>query len=253
MKTRLLLLLILLLLILLLPGSPVTVLAGEVRVAVAANFLATLKALSPVYKKQSGDRLIISAASTGKLYAQIVNGAPFDVLLSADRHYPEKLVQANKAMAKSRFVFASGRLVLWGRQARAFDQHSINAADVKRVAIASPRAAPYGKAAQQTLQALGQWQRLKSKLVYGESIGQAFQFVASGNAQLGFVALSQVLNPRNPFKQPDYWLVPQAYYSPLEQEAVLLHYGKDNAAARRFLTFLESDAAREVIKQYGYL
>lgn len=248
MKTRLLWLLLILF-----SASQTVAGAGEVRVAVAANFLVTLKALTPVYEKQSGDKLVVSGAATGKLYAQIVNGAPFDVLLSADRRYCEKLVQGNKALAQGRFVYATGRLVLWGRQARIFDQNSVNATDVKRVAIASPRAAPYGKAARQTLQTLGQWQQLKSKLVYGESIGQAFQFVASGNAQLGFVALSQVLNPRNPFKQKDYWLVPQIYYSPLEQEAVLLHYGRDNPAARRFLTFLESDAARAVMKQYGYL
>lgn len=226
--------------------------AGEVRVAVATNFLATLKALTPIYEQQTGDKLIVSSASTGKLYAQIVNGAPFDLFLSADQHHPNVLLKLNKAVAQSRFIYATGQLVLWSRRPLGLlDQRSLD--EVSRLAIANPRTSPYGLAAQQVLQKRERWQSLKSKLVYGENIGQAFQFVASANAPLGFVSLSQVLNPNNAFSQTDYWLVPQEDYEPLRQVAVLLQRGRDSRAAKRFLAFLKSDAARGLMAQYGYL
>jgi len=227
--------------------------AAEVRVAVAANFLATLKVLAPIYEKQSGDKLLISGGSSGKLYAQIVNGAPYDVLLSADTHYPQQLVAAGKAEEQSGFVYATGRLVLWRRDAKPVDENSLQSADVVRIALANPKTAPYGAAAQQTLQRLGVLQKLQPKLVMGESVGQTFQFVATGNAQLGFIALSQVLNPNNRFNKTEYWLVPSEYYGKLEQQAVLLHHGRDNASAKRLLQFLQTDKARNVIRQYGYL
>lgn len=227
--------------------------SGEVRVAVAANFLATLKALAPEYEAQSGHQLIVSGASSGKLYAQIVNGAPYDVLLSADKLYPDKLVEADKAVSNSRFIYAIGRLVLWSRDKQPIDSTRLSEPDVKRIAVANTRTAPYGHAAQHVLQKIGLWSALKDKLVRGESISQTFQFVASGNAQLGFVALSQVLNPKNHFNQTSYWLVPQDHYPPLEQEAVLLTYGKNNPNARHFLGFLKSDTARDMMRKYGYL
>ncbi len=227
--------------------------AAEVRVAVAANFLATLKALFPVYEQQTGDRLIISAGSSGKLFAQIINGAPYDVFLSADRAYPDRLIQKTQALASSRYVYATGVLVLWSAGEVPVDKIRLGALDVKHIAIANPNIAPYGAAAQQVLQTIGLWNSVKHKLVQGESVGQVFQFVASGNAQLGFVALSQVLNPNNNYNRNNYWRVPAEYYSPLEQEGVLLVRGKDNPAALRFLDFLKTDAAREVIAQYGYL
>ncbi|MCF6237079.1 MAG: molybdate ABC transporter substrate-binding protein [Gammaproteobacteria bacterium] len=227
--------------------------AGEVRVAVAANFLATLKALAPEYEAQSGHKLIISGASSGKLYAHILNGAPYDVLLSADKFYPEKLVEVDKAVANSRFTYAVGRLVLWSRDKQPIDRARLSDPDIKRIAIANTRTAPYGTAAQHVLQKIGLWSTLKDKLVRGESIGQTFQFVASGNAQLGFIALSQVLNPKNHFNRTSYWLVPQDHYPLLEQEAVLLTYGKNNPNARNFLEFLKSDVVRDAIRQYGYL
>ncbi len=239
----------LLILIFLLPD----VHAGEVRVAVAANFLATLKALAPEYEAQSGHKLIISGASSGKLYAHILNGAPYDVLLSADKFYPEKLVEVDKAVSNSRFTYAVGRLVLWSRDKQPIDRTRLSDPDIKRIAIANIRTAPYGTAAQHVLQKIGLWSTLKGKLVRGESIGQTFQFVATGNAQLGFVALSQVLNPKNHFNQTFYWLVPQDHYPLLEQEAVLLTYGKNNPNARNFLEFLKSDVVRDAIRQYGYL
>ncbi len=226
--------------------------AAEVRVAVAANFLATLKALVPLYEQQSGDRLLVSAGSSGKLYAQIINGAPYDVLLSADQHYPEKLIQQGKALAEPRFVYATGVLVLWSADETPLDETRLTEAEVKRIALANPATAPYGATAKQALDKMGLWQALEKKIVRGESVGQAFQFVASGNAQLGFIALSQVLNPRNRFNRRYYWTVPADFHAPLVQEAVLLEYGKKNAAARRFLEFLNSPAARDVISEYGY-
>jgi len=227
--------------------------AAEVRVAVAANFLATLKVLAPLYEQQSGDSLIISAGSSGKLYAQIVNGAPYDVLLSADRSYPQRLMDVGKAVGQSRFVYATGQLALWSRDKNRLSENSLRSDKVKRIALANPKTAPYGFAAQQTLQRLGLLKKLQAKLVMGESVGQAFQFTATGNAQLGFIALSQVLNPKNRFNKTDYWLVPADFYLPLQQQAVLLQRGEQSAAAKRFLTFMKSDDARHIIRQYGYL
>lgn len=226
--------------------------ATEVRVAVAANFLATLKVLAPLYTQQSGNSLVVSAGSSGKLYAQIVNGAPYDVLLSADQHFPQKLIQTGRALVETRFVYATGVLVLWSAEKRALDGTHLTSENVKRIALANPAIAPYGTAAKQVLNKMGLWKELEKKVVRGESVGQAFQFVASGNAQLGFIALSQVLNTNNRFNRQYYWQVPMDLYPPLVQEAVLLEYGKHNAAARHFLEFLNSPAAREVISKYGY-
>jgi len=226
--------------------------AEQVRLAVAANFLATAKALAPRFEKQYGHHLSISGASTAKLYAQIVNGAPYDVLLAADQKHPLKLEQAGKVVAGTRFVYATGRIVLWSSEAKPLDANSLDNKTTSRLAIANPRTAPYGRAAQQTLQAMGLWQVLRPKLVQGESVAQAFQFVATGNAQLGIVALSQVLNPANRYNQKYYWLVPEIYYAPLLQEAVLLEHGRDNAAAKQFLQFLRSEAAVNIMRSYGY-
>lgn len=224
--------------------------AGEVRVAVAANFLSTLKALQPLFETQTGYTLSISSGSTGKLYAQIINGAPFDVLLSADRVYTRKLEEANKAIVGSRFVYATGRLVLWSRDGRLdIDQQTL-VGYTGRVAIANPKTAPYGLAAKQVIAKLGITEQLK--LIQGESVGQAFQFAATGNVGYGFVALSQVMSPFNTYNRDYYWLVPSSYYSSLEQEAALLKKGQDNPAATAFLRFMQSPKAREVIAANGY-
>jgi len=226
--------------------------AGQVRLAVAANFLATAKALAPLFEKQTGHELLISGASTGKLYAHIINGAPYDVLLSADKSHPQQLEAAGKVVEGSRFVYASGKIVLWSSVAKPIDEASLAEGDFAKLAIANPRIAPYGRAAQQALQNMGLWQTVKPKLVQGESIGQAFQFVATGNAQLGLVALSQVLNPANRYNRQHYWLVPESYYDPLQQEAALLEHGRDNAAAKQFLQFLRSETAGNIMHSYGY-
>lgn len=233
--------------------SSVSLQAAEVRVAVAANFLATLKVLAPIYEKQSGDRLLISGASSGKLYAQILHGAPFDVMLSADRAYPEQLIQKGKAVAASRFIYAQGQLVLWSSKAMPITPESLLDESVKYIAIANPKTAPYGAAARELMEKRRLWDRVKKRIVSGESVGQAFQFVASGNAQLGFVAFSQVLNPNNRFNRTDYWLVPATEHQPLEQEAVLLTNSRNSKAAKRFLHFLAGDEASKVMKANGYL
>ncbi len=227
--------------------------AEEIRVAVASNFLATLKAMQPLYEKQTGDRLIISSASTGKLYAQIINAAPFDLLLAADQFHPAKLEQGGAVVPGSRFIYATGQLILWQRSAKPIDREQLTSPNVKRIAIANPRTAPYGLAAKQTLEALELWSSLKSKLVRGESIAQAFQFVASGNAEIGFISMSQLLNRFNRFNSQYYWAVPQGYYSPLKQEAALLTKGQTNPAAKRFLSYLQnSSEARQLMAHYGY-
>lgn len=227
--------------------------AAEVRVAVAANFVATLKALAPLYEKKTGDQLIISSGSSGKLYAQIINGAPYDVFLSADRNFSTKLVDKQLAFAETRYIYATGVLVLWGLGNAPIDENRLDQGGVKRIAIANPNTAPYGAAARQALKKMRLWRQVKHKLVQGESVGQTFQFAASGNAQLGFVAMSQVLNPNNHFNRNNYWRVPADDYAPLQQEAVLLAYGKENLAAKRFLEFLKHESARGVIAEYGYL
>ncbi|HHJ81397.1 MAG TPA: molybdate ABC transporter substrate-binding protein [Candidatus Tenderia electrophaga] len=234
--------------LLLLPAAQ----AEQARLAVAANFLATAKALVGVFEKQTGHELLVSAASTGKLYAQIINDAPYDVFLSADRHHPQLLETAGRVVEGSRFVYATGRLVLWSSEVILLDEASLTKGEFKRLAMANPRTAPYGRAAQLVLKNMGLWQRVKAKLVRGESIAQAFQFVATGNAQLGLVALSQVLNPANAHNRQGYWLIPEDQYEPLQQAAVLLQQGQDNIAAKQFLQFLHSDKAIMIMNRYGY-
>jgi len=228
--------------------------AEKVSIAVAANFFSTLKLLTLDYKKYSSDRLLISSASTGKHYAQIVNGAPFDILLAADQSYTKELEEQGKVVHDSRFVYAQGQLVLWGRDAdRKLTENSLHPQSLKRLAIANPNTAPYGLAAKQTLEEYQLWTKMKAKIVKGENIGQAFQFVASGNAQLGFVALSQVKNPANPFNKQYYWQVPEEAYIPIKQEAALLTRAVNNNGAIKFLRYLKSEKAKIIIQKNGYL
>ncbi len=222
------------------------------RVAVAANFLATAKALAPLFEKQSGYKLLISGASTAKLYAQVINGAPYDVFLSADQKHLLKLEQAGRLVPGSHFIYATGKIVLWRSEKILIDESHLISAEFNWLAIANPRTAPYGQAAYQALKNMGLWQTVQPKLVQGESIAQAFQFVATGNAQLGLVALSQVLNPANPYNRKHYWLVPEDQYEPLQQAAALLERGRNNLAAKQFLQFIRSDAAINIMHKYGY-
>ncbi|MDD3449969.1 MAG: molybdate ABC transporter substrate-binding protein [Gammaproteobacteria bacterium] len=225
--------------------------AGEVSVAVAANFKATLEEVGAAFTRATGHQVLASSGSTGKLYTQITQGAPFAVLLAADSARPERLEREGHAVAGSRFTYAVGRLVLWSPDPDRVDAEGAVLRDpgLQRLAIANPRSAPYGAAAQEVLEGLGLWDALQPRLVRGENIGQTFQFVASGNAPLGFVALAQVRAGGQPGSQ---WLVPQALHAPIEQQAVLLGSGANNPAARAFLDYLRGPEAVAIIERYGY-
>ena len=226
--------------------------AAELNVAVAANFTDATRDLIPLFEKATGHSVKPSFGSTGKLYAQIEHGAPFDVFLAADSKRPLKAEQADLAVEGTRFTYAKGKLVLWSARENAFDDAEayLKAAKFKRAAIANPKTAPYGLAAKQVLEHLGLWQTLYPKLVRGDSIAQTFQFVATSNTEIGFVALSQV----RAWKQSagTLWNIPDDYYEPIAQQAVLLKKAEKNPAARAFLEFLKSDEARDVITGYGY-
>ncbi len=227
-------------------------LADEVSVAVAANFTDATRRLAPLFEQATGHRLKISYGSTGKLYAQIENGAPFEVFLAADTARPLKAEQAGLAVSGSHFIYARGRLVLWSAKAGLFDagETYLKNAGFAHLAMANPKTAPYGHAARQVLEQLGLWSALQSELVRGDSIAQTFQFVATGNAEAGFVAYSQVKGW--PGEAGSLWLIPQAYYTPIEQAAVLLRRGAANPGAQAFLDFIQGTVARQVIEGYGY-
>ena len=226
--------------------------ADTARVAVAANFAEPMQALAKLFAA-GGHEVVASAGSTGQFYAQIKNGAPFDALLSADRATPERLEAEGFATTGTRFTYAIGKLALYSAEANRIgaDGPAALRGDFRKLAIANPELAPYGLAAQQALTALGLWEALRPKLVLGQNIGQTFQFVATGNAELGFVALSQVAGPNAP-KSGSRWETPQSLYRPIAQDAVLLQRGAANPAARAFLDFLRGDRAREMIASYGY-
>lgn len=227
--------------------------AGEVPVAVAANFTAPMQKIAAAFEQATGHKAVLSFGATGKFYAQIKNGAPFQVLLSADDTTPARLEQEGQAVQGSRFTYAVGRLVLWSpREGYVDDQGQVlKAGDFTYLAVANPKLAPYGLAAVQTLEKLGLGERLQPRFVTGENIAQTYQFVATGNAQLGFVALSQVMEGGK-IAKGSAWQVPEALHDPIRQDAVLLATGKDQPAAIALMKFLRSDAAREVIRAYGY-
>ena len=228
--------------------------AGETLVAVAANFAEVVDGLKPIFEKASGHRVEATTGSTGKFYAQIAAGAPFDILLSADAKTPERLEAEGAGVAGTRFTYAIGRLTLWSsdpNRVGADGRAALTAADVRHIAIANPDLAPYGLAAREALQSLGLWSTLQNKIVIGQTIGQTHSLVATGNAQLGFVALSAVLSPRAPTRGSR-WNVPQELFAPIRQDAVLLRPGAGKDAARAFMGFLRSAEARQVIDRFGY-
>ena len=223
--------------------------AAETYIAVAANFTAAAREIAAAFKRQSGDEAVLSFGSSGQLYAQIVQGAPFSAMLSADALRPEQLVDADAGVAGTRFTYAVGKLALWSRGADAAGgERTLRSGAFNRLAIANPATAPYGAAAVETLKSLGLDQALGPKLVQGNSIAQAYQFVATGNAELGFVALSQVIGR----EEGSSWVVPQGLYAPIRQDAVLLRRGKADEAAHAFLSFLKGPVARGIIQRYGY-
>jgi molybdate transport system substrate-binding protein len=226
--------------------------AESVTIAVAANFTAPLEALQQLFAQSSDHRVVITSGSTGQLYAQITNGAPFDVLLSADREHVDMLIGAGLADRSLRFTYAIGKLALWTRDIEKFKPLELSAlsrSDYRWLAIATPELAPYGLAAEQTLRKLGLWDGLQTRIVRGQSIAQTFAMAESRNADLAFVALSQVIAYPEPAA---HFEVPADLYEPILQDAVLLEHGADNAAARAFLSFLRAADARRVIEQFGY-
>lgn len=227
--------------------------AGEVQVAVAANFAGPLAKIGEGFAAATGHTLKLSSGATGKFYAQIVAGAPFEVLIAADDETPRKLVAEGHAVAGSSFTYAIGRLVLWSAQPGVVDGQGAVLASGRftHLAIANPKVAPYGAAALEVLKARGLTAAVAPRLVTAESIAQAYQFVATGNAELGFVALSQVAPPGKPVAG-SYWLVPQELHGEIRQDAVLLKPGASNPAATALLGYLKSDAARAAIRDYGY-
>ncbi|MFM6986339.1 MAG: molybdate ABC transporter substrate-binding protein [Hydrogenophaga sp.] len=227
--------------------------AAEAQVAVAANFAEPIKAIAAEVHKITGHTLKITLGSTGKLYAQIRNGAPLDVLLAADTATPQRLEQDGLAQPGSRFTYANGQLALWSARAgRVDDQGAVlRAADLGKVALAAPKLAPYGAAAVQAMDRMGLTDALRPRLVQGESIGQAFNFVATGNADVGFVALSQVMEAGR-LKSGSVWVLPPTLYSPIRQDAVLLRRGARNEAAQALMQLLQSPQTRELIRAHGY-
>ena len=225
--------------------------AETLRLAVAANFTEVTRVIVPRFERASGHQVKVSFGSTGKLYAQTVHGAPFDVFLAADEARPRRLMEEGLAVKGSRFTYARGRLVLWSADDALFKQGETFLArgNFRRLAIANPKTAPYGVAAQQVLQHLGVWETVASRLVRGDSIAQTFQFTATANAQLGLVAASQVKAWKHP---GSLWSIPDDYYQPISQQAVLLTRGEQNIAALAFLKFLKSDAVRAIIRDHGY-
>ena len=243
-----------LLFLLLLTWCPVTSAAEEVRIAVAANFRATLDEIVTRFEQDTGHTVVVSSGSSGKLYAQIRNGAPFDVFFSADVTRPKLLEEEGFAVPGSRFTYAVGRLTLWHPGPAVIEgneQSILLRSDVRHVAIANPKTAPYGAAAKEALQALGLWEQVQDRLVRGENIGQTFHFVFSQNAQLGFVALSQVLGPKVN-GSGSRWDVPVHLYAPIRQQAVLLRSGQRQEVARAFLDYVKDVRSRNVIERFGY-
>ena len=223
--------------------------ADDVPVAVAANFTAAAKDIAAAFNKKTGHVAVLSFGATGGLYTQITQDAPFEVFLAADEARPKKAVADGFAVADSLFVYAVGKLVLWSKSADVVkDESTLKAATLSKIAICNPTAAPYGAAAVATLQKLGLYDTLKPKLVEGADISQAFQFVDSGNAEVGFVALSQL----QPNAGGSRWVVPQELYPAIKQDAVLLKKGASHAAAQAFVAFLRGPEAHEIIEKYGY-
>jgi molybdate transport system substrate-binding protein len=227
--------------------------AAEVQVAVAANFAHPMQRIAEAFASDTGHHAVLVSGATGTFFAQIEHGAPFEVFLAADRTTPEKLAADGYAVPESRFTYASGVLVLWSARQGYVDAGGsvLSKGDFRHLAIANPKLAPYGAAAIRTLESLGLLDRLRPRLVQGESIAQALQFVASGSAEVGFVALSQVAAPDTPLAG-SYWVVPSHLYGPIVQDAVLLKRGSPNPAAAALCEYLKGPTARDIIRSYGY-
>ena len=226
-----------------------TDLSKDINIAVASNFRAPLEEIANLYTKTTSKKVVISSGSSGKFVAQIENGAPFDLFLSADQKFPRALIEKKLAEQSSRFTYAIGSLVLWSSSPELVDGEAgvLKRLNFKHLAIANPDLAPYGLAAKQTLEKMGLWEKVKSKIVMGENIEQTEQFIASGNAELGFIPLSMVKTLKG-----THWLVPSENYSPILQDAVILSRSKDKPEVKKFFAFLKSKGAKGIIESYGY-
>lgn len=227
--------------------------AAEVRVAVAANFAAPMQKIAQAFEKDSGHKVQLAFGSTGGFYAQIKHGAPFHLFLAADEKTPLKLEQEGLGVAGSRWTYAVGRLVLWSKQAHLVDDKGgvLKTQKFQRLAIANPKLAPYGIAAIETLNHMGVLQNVHPKVIQGDNIAQTYQFVASENAALGFVALSQVMH-EGTISQGSAWVVPESLHAPIRQDVILLTHAKEDAAAKALLHYLRSDKIKAIIRAFGY-
>lgn len=228
-------------------------LADEVQVAVAANFTAPIQAIAPAFEQATGHKLVAAFGATGQFYAQIKHGAPFEVFLAADASTPARLESEGDAVPGSRFTYAIGGLALWSADVNSLDGSpaALHAGEFKHLAIANPQAAPYGLAAIQVLDKLGLREAVQAKLVEGQNITQAHQFVSTGNAELGFVALSQVYQ-NGQLSSGSAWIVPQALYDPIKQDALILKPGANNPAAAALVEYLKGPEAAKIIESFGY-
>ena len=231
--------------------SPGVAWADKTTIAVAANFTAAAKKITTAFESETGHEVVLAYGSTGKLFAQIAYGAPFDAFLAADAARPTKAVKSEFALGGTQFTYALGKIVLYSADATLIDAK----ADVlgrpdsfAKLAIANPKTAPYGVAAVEALQKLGVYDDVRAKIVKGDNIAQTHQFVMTENAEMGFVALAQVIHE----DKGSTWIVPNDMYAPIRQDAVVLERGKDNVATRAFVDFLKSDKGREIIQSYGY-
>jgi molybdate transport system substrate-binding protein len=231
-----------------------TLRAEEAVLAVAANFSAPMQQIASLFQKDTGHTMKLSFGATGAIYAQIKNGAPFDVFLSADQSTAQKLALEGMAVPNSRFTYATGQLALWSKQKDLVDDKGeiLKSNSIQRIAVANPKLAPYGAAALETITRLGLLNELQPKLVQGDNISQTYQFVFTQNAPIGFVALSQIY-ANGSITSGSAWIVPSHLYKPIDQDAILLQKGVNNAAAKALMLYLKGDKARQIIKSYGYL
>jgi molybdate transport system substrate-binding protein len=230
-------------------GTTFPAYADQTNVAVAANFTDAANEIAAVFKEKTGHEAILSFGSTGQFYTQITQDAPFQVFLAADDERPNKAIEEGFAVPGSQFTYAIGTLVLWSQEPELVQgEETLKSGDFTKIAIANPEAAPYGAAAVQAMKALGVYDQLEPKIVQGNNINQTFQFVETGNAELGFIALAQVA--RN--AAGSRWVVPEDLHSPIRQDAVLLKKGADSEAAQAFIEFLKGPEAAAIIKEFGY-
>lgn len=231
-------------------AAPAAAAAAQVKVAVAANFTEPAREIAGRFAARTGHQAVLSSGSSGQFFAQVSQGAPFEVFLSADVERPQRAEASGLAVPGTRFTYATGRLVLWSRTPGLVDGRGavLSRGGFQKLAIADPKTAPYGLAAVETLRSLGLEDRLRSRLVTGASITQTYQFVDTGAAEVGFVALSQVIN----HKHGSRWLAPASRHTPIDQQAVLLKTGAANPAARAFMDFLKTPEAKAIIRRYGY-